>query len=74
MLSFLTVIDITFQLIIKISFSEAIPNALQIYLGKNPLNWGKNYNLALGMGPYSGPVRGIEKGLNAMHNAIPNAW
>ena len=33
-------------------------------IGKNPFELGKkNFNLALGMGPYFGPMRAQEKGL-----------
>ena len=33
-------------------------------IGKNPLNWDKKpFNLALGMEPYFGPMRALEKGL-----------
>ena len=40
-------------------------SALQVYLGKNLFELGKkNLNLALGMGPYFGPMRALEKGLN----------
>ena len=32
-------------------------------IGKILLNWEKTFNLALGMGPYFGPLRTLEKGL-----------
>ena len=33
------------------------------------MNWEKTFNLALGMGPYFGPMRALEKGLT-MHHPI----
>ena len=35
---------------------------------KIPLNWEKNFNSALGMGPYFGPMRALEKGLTGLPN------
>ena len=32
-------------------------------IGKIPFELGKPFNLALGMGPYFGPMRALEKGL-----------
>ena len=32
-------------------------------IGKNPFELGKNFDLALGMGPYFGPMRALEKDL-----------
>ena len=62
MLSFLTVIDTTFHLIINISFLGAVISALQLYDWENPFELGKKtFNLALGMGPYFGPVRALKK-------------
>ena len=64
MLSFLTVIDTTFHLIKNILFSGAMISALQLYdWEKSFLIGKKNLNLALGMGPYFGPIRALEKGL-----------
>ena len=63
MSSFLTVIYTTFHLIINISFLGAMISALQLYDWENPFELGKNFDLALGMGSYFGPVRALEKGL-----------
>ena len=39
-------------------------SALQFYDWENPFELGKKtFNLALGMGPYFGPMRALEKGL-----------
>ena len=64
MLSFLTVIDTTFHLIIIFLFSEAMISSLQLYDLEKSFRIGKKpFNLALGMGPYFGPMRALEKGM-----------
>ena len=35
---------------------------------KKSFELGKNFNLALGMGPYFGPVRALEKGLPDLYD------
>ena len=39
---------------------------------KNPFELGKNFNLALGMGPYFGPMRSLEKRLNVKQQYVKN--
>ena len=64
MLSFWTVIDTTFHLIINILFTGVMISALQFYDWEKSFWIGKKtFNLALGMGPYFGPMRALEKGL-----------
>ena len=40
-------------------------------IGKNPFELGKNFDLALGMGPYFGPMRALEKDLVLKSCFIP---